>query len=44
MSVFWIWFILIVLLIGLLSDIYAIHAINIDLDGYINEHINLRNK
>jgi hypothetical protein len=44
MSFFWIWFILIILLMALLIDIYTIHSINIDLDSYINEYIDLRKK
>jgi hypothetical protein len=44
MSVFWIWFILIALLVGLLSDVYTIHAVNLDLDDYINVHVDLKKK
>jgi hypothetical protein len=44
MSIFWIWLILIILLIGLLSDVYFIHIINADLDSYVNVHVNIKNK
>lgn len=42
MSTMYIWLILIILIVGLYSCVYAIHDLYINIDSYINVHINLR--
>lgn len=42
MSTIYIWLILIILIVGLYSSVYAMHDLYINIDSYINVHINLR--
>ena len=44
MSTIYIWLIIIILLAGLYTSIYAIHDLYINIDSYINVHINKKNK
>jgi Cytochrome C and Quinol oxidase polypeptide I len=42
MAIFYIWFILLILIVGLCSCIYGLHDIYINIDNYINVHNNLK--
>ena len=44
MSTIYIWLILITLIIGIYSSIYAIHDLHVNLESYINVYNNIKNK
>jgi hypothetical protein len=44
MNTIYIWLILIILIVGLYSSVYAIHDLNSNIDSYVNVYINLKNK
>lgn len=44
MSIFYIWFILIILIVGIYSCIYGLQDISTNIDSYVNVYNNLKNK
>jgi Cytochrome C and Quinol oxidase polypeptide I len=44
MSIFYIWLILVVIIVGLYSCIYGLHDISTNIDSYVNVYNNIKNK